>query len=93
MLYGYKSAIMLDYYFDLCMMVRRRAVMMKIIQRTINVIAILFLSFALYLSFDVVDDKLDAFLRVIGTGIAFVLVTNYIVFGKITLWHRTEKGE
>lgn len=84
---------MLDSYFELCMMLRRRAVMMKILQRTINVIAVLFLAFALYLPFDVVGDKLDAFLRVLGTGIVFVLVTNYIVFGKITLWHRTEKGE
>jgi hypothetical protein len=66
---------------------------MKVLQRTINVIAVLFLALSLYLPFDVVGDKLDAFLRIFGTGIVFILVTNYIVFGKITLWHKTEKGE
>jgi len=66
---------------------------MKIFQRSINVIAVLFLAFSLYIPFDVVGEKLDAFLKVFGTGLALILVANYIFFGKIRLWNKMEKDE
>jgi hypothetical protein len=64
---------------------------MKILQRSVNVIAILFLAFSLYLPFDVVGDKLSAFLKVFGIGVVLVLIANYIFFGKLTLWNRVKR--
>ncbi len=66
---------------------------MKILQRTVNIIAVLFLAFSLYLPFDVVGDKLSAFLKVFGTGVVLVLVVNYILFGKLTIWNKVKQGE
>ena len=66
---------------------------MKMLQRTINVFAVLFLAGSLYLPFEVVGDKLDAFLKIIGTSVALVLIANYIFFGKLTLWNKIEKAE
>ncbi len=66
---------------------------MNIMQRTVNVIAVLFLAFSLYLPFDVVGDKLSAFLKVFGTGVVLVLVANYIFFGKLTIWNRVKRDE
>ena len=66
---------------------------MKILKRAINVIAVLFLACSLYLTFEVVGDKLDTFFRIFGTSLGLVLTANYIFFGKFTLWNRIEKDE
>lgn len=66
---------------------------MKILQRSINVIAILFLAFSLYVPFDVVGDKLIAFLKIFGAGLVLVLIANYIFLGKLTLWNIVKRDE
>lgn len=85
----------LDYCFDFCMM-RLNGAKMKILQRTINVFAVLFLAISLYLPFRIVGDigdRLDFFLKIFGTSLALILIANYIFFGKATLWNRIEKDE
>jgi len=66
---------------------------MKILQRSINVFAVLFLAFSLYVPFVAVDDKLVAFFKVFGTGVVLVLIANYIFLGKLTLWNSIRRDE
>jgi hypothetical protein len=66
---------------------------MKILQRSINVLAVLFFAFSLYIPFDVVGDKLDAFFKVFGIGLVLILIANYIFIGKLTLWNKVKKDE
>ena len=66
---------------------------MKILQRSINVIAVLFLAFSLYVPFDVVGNKLEAFLKIFGSGLVLVLIANYIFLGKLTLWNIVKRDE
>ena len=66
---------------------------MKILQRSINVIAVLFLAFSLYVPFVAMDGKLVAFFKVFGTGVVLVLIVNYIFLGKLTLWNSIRRDE
>ena len=66
---------------------------MKILQRTVNVFAILFLAISIYLTFEVVGDKLDAFLKIFGTGFSLIIIANYIFFGKVRFWNKIENDE
>jgi hypothetical protein len=66
---------------------------MKILQRTVNVIAVLFLALSIYTPFQVVGDKLIAFFQFFGTSLVLVFIANYIFFGKLTLWNRVKRDE
>ena len=57
-------------------------------QRAVNVLALAFLAFAIYMPFGTVGDALDGFARVIAFGVPVILSLNYIFFGKVTLWNR-----
>lgn len=66
--------------------------MNKIFQRTLNIITLLSVVSGLTLPLGYGQTLADG-IGILFVGLVFVLITNYIFFGKITLWNRIEKDE
>ena len=66
--------------------------MKKVLQRTLNMLMLLSVAYALILPFGYLRTEADGIIALF-VGLTSILITNYILFGKITLWNKIEKDE
>ena len=62
--------------------------MKKAVQRAMNILMLIIVAYALMLPF---FDLLSTGVGLLFAGLVFVLITNYIFFGRLTLWHKQDK--
>jgi len=66
--------------------------MKKIFQRSLNIITLLTVVSGLTIPLGYGQTLADG-IGILFVGLTLVLITNYIFFGKITLWNRIEKDQ
>ena len=66
--------------------------MKKILQRILNMLMLLSVAYALILPLGYGRTEADGIIAFF-LGITSILITNYVLFGNLTLWNKTEKDE